>query len=598
MKQQNATPAATPMNNGTPIVSATPASEVQELPKTDVVMVGIGASGGIAAHVLTQAGLKVVAIEAGPRLDKEDFLAHYDELEGNGYANWTGEPKFNHEMPTWRRTADSNDTITSYGVPMANMVGGTSVHYTSMSWRTHEDDFRILSSTIERYGEDALPEGSALADWPVTYDDLEPYYDKVEYAIGVSGAGGANPFEAPRARDYPMPPLQQSGFNQIAHDAMETLGYSPFPGPSAIASEDYNGRSACTYCGYCTGHGCWNDSKSSTLVSTIPEAEATGNLEIRPNCRVFRVLVDEDGRASGVEYRGEDGQMYIQPAGIVMLSAYTFENVRLLLLSKSEQFPDGLSNNHGQVGKHYTTHAYPTVNGYIPGTNLNKLSGTGAQATCIDDFNADNFDHTGLGFIRGGLVQASMSESSPIGQSAAVPPSQATWGSEYKRWVQEGSASVASLFSQFEVLPYENNYLDLDPEVTDREGVPVIRITYDLKEDEKRRWDYMRPRMEEILREMGATETWSADVEALPMTAHDVGGARAGNEPDTSVVDRHLLSHEVPNLAIMGGAAFPSLTAGFNPTQTIQAWAWFTAEHIAENFDSIANVGELAVMAE
>lgn len=559
-----------------------------ELPKTDVVIVGMGAAGGIAAYVFATAGLKVVGIEAGPRLDKADFIAHYDELQGYVGINWTGEPKANHEVPTWRRTPDSEVEQPPFAIKMANMVGGTSVHYTAQSWRFHEDDFTIRTSTIERYGEEALPEGSALADWPVTYDDLEQYYDNVEYLIGVSGEGGTNPFEAPRARDYPLPGLQRAGYNVLAHEGMAALGYHPFVLPSAIVSQEFNGRPACSYCGYCTGFGCWNDSKSSTLVSAIPAAEETGNLEIRPNSRVFRVMVDENGKATGVEYRGEDGQMYVQPAGVVILATYTYENVRLLLLSTSDQFPNGLANNSGQVGKYYMAHAYPGVNGFFPGKTLNQLSGTASQNTSMDDLNADNFDHTGLGFIRGSIIQAGPSESGPIAQSRVIPPDVPQWGSEYKRWLHENALSVSAVTTQQEILPYEDNFLDLDPAVTDPDGVPVIRVTFDHKENEERLWDYLRPRIEDILREMGATEVWSDPLTPLPINSHAYGGTRAGDDPATSVVDRHMMAHEVPNLGIFGASCFPS-TTGLNPTETVQAWAWFAAEYIAQNFDQIAN---------
>lgn len=584
---------ATPVPGTTPVTetanaSATPqpSSNATELEMTDVVMVGIGASGGIAAHVLTEAGLKVVAIEAGPRLDKEDFLAHYDELENHSFFNWTGETKFNKEYPTWRRTADSTPEPYKAWFPMANMVGGTSVHYTTMSWRFREDDFTVRSSTVEKYGDAALPAGTAIADWAVTYDEMEPYYEKVEHLIGVSGKGGKNPFESPRKSDYPMPPLQRFGGSEFVAEGMEALGYHPFAIPSAIASEEYNGRPACTYCAYCGGHGCWNDSKSSTLVTAIPLAEGSGNLEIRTNSRVLRVLTDDSGRASGVEYRGEDGQVYIQPARLVILSAYIFENIRLLLLSRNEQFPNGLANNAGQVGKHFTAHTYLTVNGVFPGKNFNRFSGAVAQSNAIDDFNGDNFDHTDLGFIRGGVVTVGPNEGRVIAASRSVPPSVPQWGEEYTTWIREHANSVMGFFVQLETLPYEDNYLDLDPEKVDDDGVPVLRITYDVGENEKRYWDYVGPKLEEILKAQGATETWRSDVAPCILTSHDVGGARAGDDPATSVLNKYLLTHEIPNLAILGGAGFASV-AGYNPTETIEAWAWMAAEHIAENFDEI-----------
>lgn len=578
--------ASTPVSGATPQTSG----DVTELEMTDVVMVGIGASGGIAAHVLTDAGLKVVAIEAGPRLDKEDFLAHYDELENHSFFNWTGETKFNKELPTWRRTPDSEPEPYQPIFPMANMVGGTSVHYATMSWRFRMDDFNIRSSTVEKYGEEALPEGSAVADWAVTYDEMEPYYEKVEQLIGVSGKGGENPFESPRKNNYPLPPLQRFGGGQYVSETMTELGYHPFPTPSGILSEEYDGRPACTYCGYCVGQGCWNDSKSSTLVSAIPRAEDTGNLEIRTNSRVFRVHTDDNGRATGVEYRGEDGKMYVQPAKLVILSAYMFENIRRLLLFANEQFPNGLANNAGLVGKYFSGHSYLAATGVFSGKNFNRFSGSaGGQTEAIDDFNGDNFDHTGLGFIRGGVVTAGPSESMPIAGSRTIPPSVPQWGSEYTSWLRENANSVQSISIQLETLPYDDNFLDLDPEEVDEDGVPLLRITYDIKDNEKKAWEYIGPKLEEILTARGATETWLGDALPSIVTSHDVGGARAGDDPSTSVLDKYLLTHEIPNLAVLGGAGFASLT-GYNPTQTIEAWAWLAAEHIAGNFDEITGL--------
>ncbi len=584
-----ATPEVEPdgMVEATPQASPATSAEPEVLPKTDVVIIGLGAAGGIAAYVFTDAGLNVVGLEAGPRLEAADFLSNYDELKGYFFSNWTGEPKANHEVPTWRPTPDAEKQDPAFNIKMMNAVGGTSVHYTAQSWRMREDDFKIYSSTVERYGEDKLPDGHALADWPVTYDDMEPYYDKVEYLIGVSGAGGMNPFESPRARDYPMPPLQRTAFTELAAEGMAEMGYDPFDLPAAINSEPYDGRDACSYCGYCTGHGCWNNSKSSTLVSAIRKAEDTGLLEVRPNSRVFRILTDESGNASGVEYRNEAGEMVIQPAGVVVLAAYTYENTRLLLLSESEQFPNGLANNSGQVGKYFMGHALPSVNAFFPGMNFNGMSGTASQNTSMDNLNGDNFDHTDLDFIRGSIVQAGAGESNPIGASRNIPPGVPTWGAEYKAWLKENSLGVAAITTQQEVLPYHDNFMDLDPDVVDPDGVPVVRVTFEIKDNEYKAWEYISARITEILETMGAEATWENPVSSIPVNSHAYGGARAGDDPAVSVVDRYCLAHEVPNLAIMGASAFPS-TSGYNPTETLQAWAWLSAEYIAENFDDIA----------
>jgi len=562
---------------------------MSQLPKTDVVIIGLGAAGGIASYVLTQAGLNVVGIEAGPyRSAAYNYDHQLDEIGGESYRNQMGEPKVNHEVPTWRPNAKA--PVQPPPVPpllMMNGVGGTSVHYTTQSWRFRRDDFKIRTETIAKYGEKALPAGTAIVDWPVTYDELEPYYDKVEYLIGVSGQGGSNPFESPRKRGYPLPPLREMGFRTLADQGMKQLGYHPFPQPSAIISQDYDGRPACTYCGFCSGYGCWNNAKSSTLVSAIPKAVATGKLDIRPNSRVMQILTDNGGNASGVKYLDDSGQPQIQPAAVVILSGYVYPNNRLLLLSKSAKFPNGLANNHGQVGKYYLSHSYVGVNGLFSGKRLNIFNGAGGQNAVMDDLNGDNFDHKGLGFIRGATIQAG-NGTLPIASSSSIPPNVPGWGSAYKRWLHENAQSVGSVLAQQETLPYETNYIDLDPTKKDPLGVPVVRLTYDFGVNEKRAGAYMANKMTEILKAMGAVQTWpSFPPIPIPINTHAYGGTRMGDDPSMSVVNKYSLAHEVPNLAILGGSTFCS-TTGYNPTETIEALAWYAADNIAQNFNKIA----------
>ena len=559
------------------------------LPKVDVLIVGIGAAGGIASYVLTKAGINVVALEAGPRRDKAEFLRHYDELEGYPYHNPFADVKANKEIPTWRPDAASPVQPLPVGpIVMDNHVGGTSVHWTAQAWRYRADDFKVRSTTVDKYGEEALPKGSALADWPISYDDLEPYYEQVEKLVGISGEGGANPFESPRKSDYPLPPLRRSGLGDLAYDGIKKAGYHPFAQPAGIVSEEYEGRPACSYCGYCTGHGCWNDSKSSTLVSAIPAAEQTGKLEIRTNSRVMKILSNDTGQVTGVQYLDGEGVLQEQPAGVVILSTYVYENNRLLLLSRSDFYRNGLSNNGGNVGKWYMAHSYGGPYGLFPGHNFNILSGTGSQAVALDDFNGDNFDHTGLGFIRGAIANVAMAESTPIGRSNTLPPGQAGWGASYKKFISENANAMASVATQLEVLPYDANFLDLDPDVTDDLGMPIIRLTFNLYDNEHKANTFINGKLEEVLKAMGASQTWSyPDPANIPVNSHAYGGTRMGDDPATSVVDRYGLSHESPNLMVLGGSNWPS-TTGYNPTETIYAHAWYAAEYLAKNLQTIA----------
>jgi gluconate 2-dehydrogenase alpha chain len=557
------------------------------LPKTDVVIIGLGAAGGIASYVLTKAGLHVVGIEAGPRLSANDFTKQLDEIAGWSHRNRLGEPKFNKEIPTWRPNAKSANQPLLLSLKMMNAVGGTSIHYGTQSWRYRNDDFAARTNTIERYGIKALPKGSAVADWPIGYADLEPYYDNVEYLIGVSGRAGANPFESQRRRAYPLPPLRTFGYGEMATKGMKEQGYHPFPQPAAIISRPYDGRAACTFCGWCSGFGCWNNSKSSTLVSAIPHAEKTGKLEIRPNSRVMHILTDKWGNISGVQYLDPSGQMVEQPAAFVILSTYVYENTRMLLLNRSKLFPNGLSNNHGQVGKYYLSHSYVSVNGMFPGKQLNLFSGTSGQGVAMDDLNGDHFDHSGLGFIRGSVIFAGNGNQA-IGTASSLAPGVPAWGSGYKQWIHENANSVGGVFAQQETLAYESNYLDLDPNVKDPLGVPVVRITYDFGKNEYNAGNYMVKKLDALIRAMGATKTWLGFPPIpIPLNTHAYGGTRTGPDPATSVVDQYLISHEVRNLAILGGSTFPG-TTGYNPTETIEATAWRAADHIATNFNTLA----------
>ena len=344
------------------------------LKEADVVVVGLGAAGGTAVWPLAQSGMDIVGIEAGPRVTEKDYP--FDEIR-NDIRDWMGRFKANREVPTTRLNSTQTATrpLGATG-PMMNAVGGTSIHWMTQSWRYLPWNFKMRSETIKRYGASAIPAGSTMTDWPFDYNELEPWYDKVEYRHGVSGQAGnvkgkinhkGNIFEGPRKRPYPLPPLRRSGWNELTFDAAKKIGVKPYPGPTGIRSHGYNGFAGCTYCGFCGWTGCWTGAKASTNLHYIPQAEKTGNLKVVSMARVTEVNVDKNGRASGVTYL-KGGKEYFQPAKVVMLSTYMYENVRLMLLSKSKAYPNGLSNNHGQVGKHYMGHglASASCHGRVP----------------------------------------------------------------------------------------------------------------------------------------------------------------------------------------------------------------------------------------
>ena len=557
------------------------------LPPVDVVVVGTGAAGGTAVWPLANAGMKVVAIEAGPRATVKDYP--FDEIKNDVRDSW-GRFKANHEVPTTRPNSRVPATRPLGAVgPMMNAVGGTSIHWMTQSWRFSPWNFKTASESRKRYGPNAIPADSTSIDWPFDYAELEPYYDKHEYLVGVSGQHGnlkgvpRPAWEHLRGAAPPQVPAAGTASQRLhGHDVErgKIAGLAPYPGPAGIRSQAYREKAGCTYCGFCGWTGCYTDAKAQTNVDYIPLAEKTKNLKIVPMANALSVEVNAQGLASGVLYL-KGNREYFQPAKVVLLAGYTYENVRLLLLSTSVAYPNGLSNNHGQVGKHYIAHGLGSAGatGWFPGKRLNRYSGTLGQFTAVDNLDADNFDHTGLGFIGGGMASATM-EAKPIGTANSTPPSVPRWGSAWKEWL-ENADSVAGVGAQLEVLSYEDNYLDLDPGVSDPLGRPVIRITNDYHENERRLSDYIQKKNVEWLKAAGAAEVWTAAPGARSLSTHAYGGTRMGDDPNINVVNRWGMSHEVPNLGILGGSTFPS-SAGRNPTQTIQATAWRTADHVVK----------------
>src|SRR5215470_5263060 len=492
--------------------------------KTDVVIIGVGAVGGVMAAELGKAGLKVIGLERGPRLKTADF--QLDELRY--FQRQDLRPDVKRQPVTWR-TSRNAPAVRISPQNNGNQAGGGTVHYGAVSWRLHEDDFRARTQTIERYGLAAIPQECSLADWPMTYAELEPFYEKAEYEIGVSGKAGnlqgnkidgGNVFEAPRQRDYLLPPLQRDQSTVLFEAGTKKLGYHPFSTPRAIISQAYKGRPACTYCTFCQAYGCYIGAKSSILVTKLPEADATGNFTLKTGTMCYRIN-SSGKRVTGVSYYGPDGSDNTIEAEIVILGTFIYDNTRLLLLSKTDRFPNGLANSSGQLGKHIMTHIMANVLVGFDDRHVNVFMGPSAQKHTIDDFNADNFDHGAI---------------------------------------------------------------DLDPDVRDQWGLPAPRMTYDWRRpNELALVEFMMKKMEEIGRAMGGNTVWRGPLSPGLPGAHHEGGTRMGNDPNTSVVNKYSQSWDIHNLFIVGSSTFPSMS-GFNPTLTIEALAYFSADAIVNKY--------------
>lgn len=562
------------------------------LPGTDVVVIGLGAAGGVAVLPLAAAGLDVIGLEAGTWLTNKDFAP--DEIRNN-VRDWPmAVQKCNHEVPT-HRVDEHAPTTRAAGHVMMNGVGGTALHYWAQSWRLSPFDFATVSETTRRYGRSRVPAGSTVEDWPFGYAELEPYYDRIEHEIGVSGQAGnvmgaidrrGNIFEAPRARAYPMPPLRRTGFLDRMAGAATALGWHPFTGPAAINSERYQGRMPCMYHGFCNRGGCHVDAKNSPNVTTIPRAQKTGRLQVVERAHVTKIEVDGNGRVTGVTYVTGTTEFF-QPAKVVLLAAYTYENSRLLLLSTSKAFPKGLANNHGQVGQHYFSHATGAVVTALFPFNLNSWYGLPAQGVAVDNWADDNFDHAGVDFIGGGNLWV-YSDRRPIGAANLNTFGRApSWGRQWKAFVKENADRVNTAYLQKTTLPYEGNYLDLDPVVKDPLGFPVCRITADYRDNEKRIAAFIQDKMELWYRAAGAIDIARSPLGPMGLNTHAYGGTRMGDSPETNVVNRFGFAHEVPNLGVLG-ASVMGTSGAHNPTLTAQALAWRTAEHLVANWKTIA----------
>src|SRR5580700_4381586 len=561
--------------------------------KTDVVIVGMGAAGAVLAAELGKAGLKVTGLERGPRLSTADFKPR-DELRFFQRQDLRPNPK--RQPVTWRPNPNARATplrSLSYG----NQAGGGTVHYGAVSWRFHEDDFRARSHTIDRYGAAAIPEDSSLVDWPLSYADLEPFYDRAEYEIGVSGKAGnllgqkvtgGNVFEAPRRREYPLPPLQTDQAGVLFDEAARKLGYHPFAPPHAIISQPYRGRQACTYCGFCQAFGCHVGAKSSTLVTLLPLADATGNFTLVTGAMCHRINSDNSGRTTGVSYYGPDGSDNTIEAELVILAPFIYDNTRLLLLSKTAKFPNGLANSSGHVGKHLMAHFTPRVFAAFDDRCVNIYMGPSAQKHSLDDFNADNFDHKGLGFIRGAQLSVTPAdlEAGPIGAATSMnpPPGIPRWGAAYRDFLAKYFARYAAFIAQTENLPYADQMIDLDPHVRDQYGLPAPRLTYDWRRpNEVARINFLLAKLEELGRASGAQHVWRSPTGSGAPGAHHEGGTRMGSDPKLSAVNRYGQSWDIPNLFIIGSSTFPTMS-GFNPTLTIQALAYSSADAIVNRY--------------
>lgn len=559
----------------------------KKLPKTDVVIIGVGWAGGIIASELTKKGLSVVGLERGKERVTEDYYMAHDELR---YAlRYDLMQDLSKETITFRSTEKIRALpMRQYGsFLLGEGLGGAGVHWNGQTFRFLPYDFKIRSMTEERYGKDKIPPEMTIQDWGITYDQLEPYFDKFEKTTGISGE--ENPLAGKRSNPYPTPPMLHTPSMKMFADAAKNLELNPYTVPSANLSESYTNpdgisRAACQYCGYCERFGCEYGAKADPVVTVIPVAKKTGKFEIRTHSYVRRIL-HKGGKATGVMYTDlTTGEEIEQPADIVVSTGYVFNNTRLMLLSKIGK-PYDSSSGTGVIGKNY---AYQVIKGNAAGffeDKFNLFAGAGSLGMGLDDFNGDNFDHSDLKFIHGGNIAHTITGQRPI-QNNPVPEESPRWGKEFKANSLKYANSVLSVGSQGSSMPFRHHYLDLDPTYKDAFGDPLIRITFDFEEQDRQLARYLSDRCAEIVQEMGGQnimklkELGPYEITTYQST-HNTGGVIMGENPGNSAVNNYMQMWDMENLFVVGASAFPH-NSGYNPTGTVGALAYRTAEGIVE----------------
>jgi choline dehydrogenase-like flavoprotein len=531
--------------------------------EVDFVIVGSGAAGGILAKELSTNGFRVVVLEQGPYLTEADFT--HNEIKVLNENLLTNHPEL--QPNTFRKTPDEK-AKPQRAVLYGRVVGGTSVHFTANFWRFHEIDF------IERSKIGPIS-GTGFTDWPITYADLEPYYTKVEWEIGVSGLAGASPFDPPRSKPYPMPPLPVKSSGVIFEQAARKLGWHPFPAPMAILSQPRPGRSACVNCGFCLAFGCEVGAKSSSLAAAIHVAERTGRCEIRPNSYVHRIEIDSRGRATGATYFDAKRTVHMQKAKAVIVCANGSETPRLLLLSANKQFPNGLANSSGLVGKYLMLNSGAVSMGVFEHP-LNDYKGFAVSRIFHDFYELDSQK---VGFYGGGGMDARF-DVTPIGFAMGfLPPGTPRWGKGFKEALHHNYTRTMEIFCHGTSLPLETNSFSLDPDLKDAWGLPALRLTYKDHPDDLKLATWMNARALELLDAAGAKQKWSFPIQEQQFAVHLLGTCRMGTDPKTSVINTDHRTHEVKNLFLCDGSSLVTSGRG-QPTMTIEALAFRAADRI------------------
>jgi len=524
---------------------------------TDVLIIGSGAAGAAVAKSLSSRGVKVVCLEQGRWIAPSTFPSSQTDWEVQlKRGPW-------HFSPNVRALPEDYPVIGAGAHPpdilMFNAVGGSTVHWTGHFPRFRPSDFRVRSLD------------GVADDWPLTYEELEPYYDLNDADIGVSGLAGdpANPPRSPRQ----SPPLPVGELGETVARGFTKLGWHWWVADNAIISRKYRGRKACTLQGRCM-MGCPTGAKASTDVTHWPTAIEQGAV-LKTNARVREVTLDDRGNAKGVLYYDQDGRLQEEKARVVVICCNGIGTPRLLLNSKSALFPQGLANSSGLVGKNFMIHPFRFIEGVFEESIRGWTGPFGIPLFSQEFYETD----TRRGFVRGYTFQVERSFG-PVHQAwGGFTGDPIPWGESHHRVMKERFGHMLRVTFLGEDLPDERNSVTLDPDITDSHGIPAARVTYDYSQNSLRMHEHARQRATELLESSGARTILDSGV--IQPAFHLMGTARMGNNPSRSVVNRWNQSHDVKNLFIVDGSSFVT-GAGVNPTSTIGALALRAADSIWE----------------
>ena len=579
--------------------------------EVDVVVVGLGWAGSLMSIELAMAGLTVRALEKGPDRDYAEF-AYPKPADEYAYAVRNKVMTTPAESAvTVRYNMDQTALPTrKWGafVPGGG-VGGSGLHWTGVLIRPTPTDLKLKTYADEAYKPGILQEEMRIMDFPFTWEEIEPYYDKFERICGQSGntgnlrgkiLEGGDPFEGPRSNPYPLPALEDTLNNVMFAEAAKKLGYHPFPNPSAAVSRAWtnpygNQIAPCNYCGYCSKYPCLNYSKASPQTAVMDALKRMDNFSYEVNANVLKVVLHDDKKtAKGVIYIDEQGNECFQPAKIVVLSSFQLYNVHLMLLSGIGK-PYNPITEEGVVGRNYAFLSNGGATLFFKDKNFNPFATSGPTGQMFNDISPGNFDGPGLGFIGGAKIHSSQATGTPIG--TALPKGTPSWGMGWKEGLEEWYGHSMKISITTTCMSYRDVYLDLDPNYTNEHGQPLLRMTFNWKQNELKLQQYLKGIVGNIAKELNPD---SMSMSFLPMDAqfdltkyvstHNVGGAVMGDNPKTSALNRYLQSWDVHNVFVPGGNAFPQNFQA-NPTDTIGAITLMAAQAIKEQY--LKNPGPL-----